>query len=98
MNMDFNPKHVTVMTNDNTIMIVSIVSPQSTAGSVNSNVRRHVGLHWAPIQLSVNLTEVTGDFIHDAMKSLMLVLLDPATICVDSQVPLCTWFLLDKSL
>lgn len=47
------------------------------------------------MQLSVSLTGVPGDFFHVAIKSRMLVLLTPVTICVDFQVPLFTLFLLE---
>ena len=96
--MDFNPTHVTVTTNDNTIIMVWTVSPQVAAGSVNNNWRGHVGLHWAEIQLSVSLTGVLDDFFHVAIKSRMLVLSTPVTICVDAQVPLVTLFLLETKL
>ena len=96
--MDFNPTHVTVTTNDNTIIMVWTVAPQVAAGSVNNNWRGHVGLHWAEIQLSVNLTGVLDDFFHVAIKSRMLVLSTSVTICVDAQVPLFTLFLLETKL
>lgn len=98
MNMDFTPKHVTVITKDKAIMRFSMVSPQSSAGSVKNIWRGHVGLHWAPIQLSVSLMEVWGDLTHATIKSLILALLAPVTICVDSQVPLCILFLLERKV
>lgn len=80
------------MDRDRMIMTILTTSTQFTAGSIKNNCWGHVGLHWAPIQLSISFMEASRDLTHVDTKSFMLVF----DIFVVSQVFLRTLFLCEK--
>ena len=69
MKVNFSPEQITVITNDNPITTVLMTLVQTSPASRNTILSGHVGLQWAPMQLSISLYVALGELTQEEIKS-----------------------------